>query len=145
MSVDLSGGADSRVPGVPAPLSGPRPRRAGAWRRCGAGREGAPGTSEQRSTIRLTSLVPRRLPLRFRNTASGGVSSPNEHGSSARRARLASESAQRSCMGTMRCLFPLPKTVTVESAKVQVTDVEAAELGHSQATAVEKFEHGMVP
>ena len=62
--------------------------------------------SDQRSTIRLTSLVPRRLPLRFRKTASAGVSSATSTllGPSS---QAVTDSAQRSCIGHHALLVAL--------------------------------------
>jgi hypothetical protein len=41
-------------------------------------------------------------------------------------------------------LAPLAQDGHREPTKVQVTDVKPAELGHSETTAVEKLEHGMI-
>ena len=69
---------------------------------------------------------------------------PRRASLSGRRATLEIESAQRSCIGTLRCLFPLPTTVTVRSTQVNIADIEAAQFSDPEPTPVEQLEHGMV-
>ena len=120
---------------------GPRHRRAGAWRSCGAARAGASAsaTAGRRCAGRRAASAgcPRSLP-NSAEPAAGGTTS-DRIASHARSASTA-DIAQRDT-ALLRALAPDGHGSTVE---VERLEVEPAELADADATAVQQLEHRIV-
>ena len=124
VGVHLRGGQAGMARGAPGRPAGRPRRRGGGWRRCGAGRAGGSARRSGGRGCAGRPGGPRRAPRRFTKAASDGPSMSSRPSSN--QARQAATAA--SWTGTRRCLLPLPSTVTVRPAQVDVAAVEAAEL-----------------